>query len=53
MAGKTAMMVGRWHNRLVHVPMYIATRERKQVTLDSNLWQSVLETTGMLKWVKE
>jgi 6-phosphofructokinase 1 len=46
MAGNTNMLIGRWHGRFVHVPMPLATRFRKQVDLKSDLWTSVLESTG-------
>ena len=31
MAGNTEMLIGRWHGRFVHVPMALATRNRKRV----------------------
>jgi 6-phosphofructokinase 1 len=46
MAGNTEMLVGRWHGRFVHVPIPLATRFRKQVDLDDDLWMSVIESTG-------
>ena len=46
MAGNTEMIIGRWHGRFVHVPMALATRYRKQVDLNEDLWMSVLEATG-------
>jgi 6-phosphofructokinase 1 len=46
MAGNTAMLIGRWHGRFVHVPMELATRKRKQVDSSSDLWMSVVESTG-------
>jgi 6-phosphofructokinase 1 len=46
MAGRTAMMVGRWHGRFVHLPISVATSVRNQVDPDGDLWLSVLETTG-------
>jgi 6-phosphofructokinase 1 len=50
MAGKTAMVVGRWHGLNVHVPMRVTTMGRKQVDPDRPLWRSVLESTGQAKW---
>jgi 6-phosphofructokinase 1 len=47
MAGNTMMLIGRWHGRFVHVPMALATRERKQVDATGDLWMSVVEATGM------
>ena len=46
MAGKTELVVGRWHGRLVHVPIRQAISGRKCVDPESDLWLSVLETTG-------
>jgi 6-phosphofructokinase 1 len=46
MAGRTAMVVGRWHGRFVHLPISLATASRNQVDPDGDLWLSVLETTG-------
>src|SRR3984957_10353937 len=46
MAGRTAMVVGRWHGRFVHLPIALATGSRHQVDPDGALWMSVLEATG-------
>lgn len=46
MAGKTAMLVSRWHGHFVHVPIKAAVGKAKEVDLDSPLWRSVLESTG-------
>jgi 6-phosphofructokinase 1 len=46
MAGRTAMVVGRWHGRFVHLPIALATGSRNQVDPDGDLWMSVLESTG-------
>ncbi|MDA7979040.1 MAG: ATP-dependent 6-phosphofructokinase [Pirellulales bacterium] len=46
MCGKTEMVVGSWHGRLVHVPMKMSISERKQVDPSGDLWLSVLESTG-------
>jgi 6-phosphofructokinase 1 len=46
MAGNTSMLVGRWHGRFVHVPMAVATRQRKEVDPAGELWTSVIEGTG-------
>jgi 6-phosphofructokinase 1 len=46
MAGNTEMLIGRWHGRFVHVPMPLATRYRKQVDTNGDLWTSVVESTG-------
>jgi 6-phosphofructokinase 1 len=46
MAGKTAMLVSRWHSHYVHIPIQAAVGKRKDVELDSPLWRSVIESTG-------
>jgi 6-phosphofructokinase 1 len=46
MAGKTSMLVGRWHGAFVHLPIVLATRGRRKVDPQSELWHSVLESTG-------
>jgi 6-phosphofructokinase 1 len=46
MAGRTEMVVGRWHGRFVHIPMALAVSRRNQVAPDGDLWLSVLEATG-------
>jgi 6-phosphofructokinase 1 len=46
MAGRTAMVVGRWHGRFVRIPISLATASRNQVDPDGDLWMSVLEATG-------
>ncbi len=45
MAGRTDMVVGRRHNRAIHVPISLVTSERNQVAPDGDLWMSVLEQT--------
>jgi 6-phosphofructokinase 1 len=46
LAGNTEMLIGRWHGRFVHVPLPLATRFRKQVDVNEDLWTSVIEATG-------
>jgi 6-phosphofructokinase 1 len=46
MAGNTEMLIGQWHGRFVHVPLPLATRYRKQVDVNEDLWLSVIEATG-------
>jgi 6-phosphofructokinase 1 len=46
MAGKTGMVVGRWHGFFTHVPIALATSQRKQLSPEEPLWLSVLEATG-------
>ncbi|MBK8978056.1 MAG: ATP-dependent 6-phosphofructokinase [Planctomycetes bacterium] len=46
MSGRTATMIGHWHERYTHVPMEMAVAGRRQLRTDDPLWQRVLETTG-------
>ncbi len=46
MAGKTAILVSRWHSHYVHIPIRATVGRRKEIELDSPLWRSVLESTG-------
>lgn len=46
MAGKTGMLVGRWHGNFVHLPIGLVTQGRRRVDPDGELWLSVLECTG-------
>jgi 6-phosphofructokinase 1 len=47
MAGKTGMLVGRWHGAFVHLPVWMATQGRAKVDPNRDLWHAVLESTGM------
>ncbi len=46
MAGKTKLVIGRWNDHFVHIPMAEATSKRKHVDPRGELWSAVLETTG-------
>jgi 6-phosphofructokinase 1 len=46
MAGKTDVVIGSWRRRLTHVPIPLAVSSRKNVNIDSYLWQTVLSVTG-------
>lgn len=46
MAGKTGMVVARWHQSYVHLPMHLITRGRRKVDPAGDLWRSVVESTG-------
>jgi len=46
MSGRTAMVIGRWHHRYVHLPIRLVTKQRKCVDPGGDLWLSVLENTG-------
>ena len=46
MAGKTGMVVARWHSAYVHVPIPAVTSARRRVDPNKDIWLSVLECTG-------
>ncbi len=46
MAGKTGMIVGRWHDKFTHVPIPVTVSSRKKLSPERSLWLSVLESTG-------
>lgn len=46
MAGKTNMIIGYWNNSFTHVPIKLATFERKKLDTQGHLWKTVLMTTG-------
>jgi 6-phosphofructokinase 1 len=51
MAGKTDVMVGRWHRSFTHVPLALALSEKKRIDPDKELWLAVTETTGQPRLV--
>ncbi len=46
MAGRTGMIVGRWHDKFTHVPIPVTVSSRKKISPERSLWLSVLESTG-------
>jgi 6-phosphofructokinase 1 len=46
MAGKTDIVVGYHHRHFTHLPIAVATAERRQLRPDADLWQRVLQSTG-------
>ena len=50
MAGKTDILIGLWHNHLIHVPLELSTGEKKRLSTEGELWTSVLALTGQEKW---
>ncbi|HLL84548.1 MAG TPA: ATP-dependent 6-phosphofructokinase [Longimicrobium sp.] len=51
MAGRTDLVIGRLHRLFTHVPLTLATRERKRIDPRGELWHSVIETTGQASFV--
>lgn len=50
MAGKTNLVVGHWNNFFTHIPIPLATLERKKIDLDGALWKGVLSSTRQNKY---
>jgi 6-phosphofructokinase 1 len=46
MAGKTNMLVGRWHDTFVHIPFGMVIGDRRKIAPEGDIWRSVLEATG-------
>lgn len=46
MAGKTKLLIGRWNNHFVHLPMTACAGKRKHINPSEKLWLSVLDSTG-------
>lgn len=46
MSGRTNMVVGYWNSEYTHVPIPLATRERKTINPKGWLWNNVLLATG-------
>jgi len=51
MAGKTDLLIGQWHNHLIHVPLKVSTGMKKRLSPESELWTSVLALTGQDRWL--
>jgi len=46
MSGRSNMVVGLWNHQITHVPIALATRQRKKIDPEGWLWSSVLASTG-------
>lgn len=46
MSGKTDIVIGYYNSEFIHLPIDIAISKRKQIDPESELWLSILETTG-------
>lgn len=45
MSGRSGCIIGMWNDSLVHVPIPMATSDRKKVNPEGPLWRDVLEST--------
>ncbi|MCH2113815.1 MAG: ATP-dependent 6-phosphofructokinase [Pirellulales bacterium] len=52
LAGKTDLLIGLWHNNLIHVPLKVSTGVKKRLSPAGELWNSVLALTGQEKWFR-
>jgi len=50
MAGKTDLIVGGWANKSTHVPIDVVVSQKKHMSLNGDLWNAVLATTGQPRW---
>ncbi len=50
MAGKTNMVIGFWSNNYTHVPIQLATMERRKINTDGELWKAVMTVTQQEKY---
>ncbi|MCS6899541.1 MAG: ATP-dependent 6-phosphofructokinase [Myxococcales bacterium] len=46
LAGKTDLVVGRWHRRFTHIPLTLVTSTHRRMDPTGELWFSVTEATG-------
>ena len=46
MCGKTNIVIGYYNTEFIHLPIEIATSKRKVIDPESELWLSVIESTG-------
>jgi 6-phosphofructokinase 1 len=46
MAGKTDMLVGRWHDSFVHIPLKLVIQIRRKIDPEGDIWRFVREATG-------
>ena len=46
MAGKTNVLIGNLNSKFLHVPISMVTSTRNRMSLEGELWASVLATTG-------
>ena len=49
MAGRTGFIVGYWNAQFTIVPIPVAVKERKRISIEGELWSNVVETTGQPK----
>ncbi|HMF35271.1 MAG TPA: ATP-dependent 6-phosphofructokinase, partial [Isosphaeraceae bacterium] len=50
MAGKTDVLIGYWHNELIHVPIGTTIARTRRLDTTSDLWTAVMRSTGQPVW---
>jgi 6-phosphofructokinase 1 len=53
MSGRTNMVLGSWNNQFTHVPIALATQQRKRIDPKGWFWNSVLASTGQQGEISE
>jgi 6-phosphofructokinase 1 len=49
MAGRTGFIVGYWNAQFTIIPVPVAVKKRKRISIEGELWSNVVETTGQPK----
>jgi 6-phosphofructokinase 1 len=49
MSGRTGFVVGYWNAQFTILPIPVAVKKRKRISIEGELWSNVLETTGQPK----
>jgi 6-phosphofructokinase 1 len=49
MAGRTNFVVGYWNTQFTLLPIAMAVKKRKRISIEGELWSNVIETTGQPK----
>jgi 6-phosphofructokinase 1 len=50
LAGRTGVVISRWNNRFVHLPVEAVVMSHRRLDPAGSLWRSVLESTGQPAW---
>ncbi len=50
MAGKTDVLIGYWHNELIHVPIGTTIARKRRLDTTGDLWTAVMRSTGQPVW---
>ena len=50
MAGRTGVVISKWNDHYVHMPVCLMAEDAKKIDTCSNYWRTVTETTGQLRY---